>query len=122
MAHDFIMELPLGYNTKISEKGSTLSGGQRHRIALIRALIKDSKILILDEATSSLDGISEKAIMETIHDFSGKKTLIIIAHRLATVKRCDIIYLLEEGKNKSKGAFNQLSLEDDLFKSMTENQ
>ena len=124
MAHlvDFIDNLSAGKDTMVGERGVQLSGGQRQRIGIARALYSNPSVLILDEATSSLDGISEKAIMETIHDFSGKKTLIIIAHRLATVKRCDITYLLEEGKIKSKGAFNQLSLEDDLFKSMTENQ
>lgn len=124
MAHlvNFIDNLSAGKDTMVGERGVQLSGGQRQRIGIARALYSNPSVLILDEATSSLDGISEKAIMETIHDFSGKKTLIIIAHRLATVKRCDIIYLLEEGKIKSKGAFNQLSLEDDLFKSMTENQ
>ena len=100
MAHldQLLAELPSGLDTRVGERGVQLSGGQRQRIGIARALYHDADVLILDEATSALDGITEKLIMDAIHDFSGKKTIIMIAHRLATVRQCDSIYLLEQGR------------------------
>ncbi|MDZ7809362.1 MAG: ATP-binding cassette domain-containing protein [Arhodomonas sp.] len=90
-------ELPDGLETRVGERGVQLSGGQRQRIGIARALYHDADVLVLDEATSALDGITEKLVMDAIHDFSGKKTIIMIAHRLATVKQCDTIYLTADG-------------------------
>src|SRR5690554_4164486 len=100
MAHldELIAELPCGLETRVGERGVQLSGGQRQRIGIARALYHDADVLVLDEATSALDGITEKLIMDAIHDFSGKKTIIMIAHRLTTVKQCDAIFMMSQGK------------------------
>ncbi len=95
---EFVKGLPEGLNTGIGERGVRLSGGQRQRIGIARALYEDPEILILDEATSALDGDTESAIMESINRFQGEKTLIIIAHRLQTIEKCDRVYRVEGGK------------------------
>ena len=117
--HDFVNnELPLKYQTVIGERGIRLSGGQRQRIGIARALYNNPKVLILDEATSSLDDITEKTIMEEVNKLSKDITIIMIAHRLSTVKKCDKIYILENGKLKNQGSFNELISDSDLLKSM----
>lgn len=98
MLHDEISDMPLRYDSPVSENGSNLSGGQRQRIAIARALMRNPSILIMDEATSNLDAISEKAIHETINSLSKDITTIIIAHRLSTIKLCDRIFVLCKGK------------------------
>lgn len=122
MAHldELLAELPEGLDTRVGERGVQLSGGQRQRIGIARALYHDADVLILDEATSALDGITEKLIMDAIHDFSGKKTIIMIAHRLATVKQCDIIYLLKDGSIDAKGTYGELVKNNSMFFRMTE--
>ena len=122
MAHldELLKSLPNGLDTQVGERGAQLSGGQCQRIGIARALYNNANVLILDEATSSLDGITEKMIMDAIHDFSGKKTIIIIAHRLATVKHCDLIFLMENGRIIDQGTFNDLSTRNKLFKRMVE--
>ena len=90
--------MPEGLDTSIGERGIRLSGGQRQRIGIARALYHDPEVLILDEATSALDNDTEAAIMDSINSLHGKKTLIIIAHRLQTIEKCDIVYRVEEGK------------------------
>ncbi len=95
---EFIKKLPEGLETGIGERGIRLSGGQRQRIGIARALYEDPEVLILDEATSALDNDTEAAIMESINRLHGKKTLVIIAHRLQTIEKCDMIYRVEEGK------------------------
>lgn len=95
---DFVRSLPDGLDTMIGERGIKFSGGQRQRVAIARALYYDPAILVMDEATSALDSETETAVMESINDLQGKKTLIIIAHRLTTIKRCDKIYVIEDGK------------------------
>ena len=107
--HDFVTsELSDGYATIIGERGVRLSGGQRQRIGLARSLYHKPQILILDEATSSLDNITEKMVIEEINNIPEKITVIIVAHRLSTVKNCDKIFLLEKGKLKIEGNYEEL--------------
>ncbi len=95
---DFVRELPDGLDTQIGERGMRLSGGQRQRIGIARALFEDPEVLVLDEATSALDNDTEAAIMDSINRLHGKKTLVIIAHRLQTIEKCDMIYNIGDGK------------------------
>ena len=104
----FISSLPLGYDTPLDENGANLSGGQRQRLAIARALLKRPQLLILDEATSNLDTITEAAIRNTIFDFDADLTCIIIAHRLTTIKNCDRIYVLENGEIAEVGTHESL--------------
>lgn len=106
--HDFINSLPLRYNTLVEENGSNFSGGQKQRLSIARAILRKPEILIMDEATSNLDSITEKAIERTIHDFSEGMTTIIIAHRLSTIMRCDNSYILEKGEIKEEGSHKDL--------------
>lgn len=106
--HDFVDELPLRYNTYLEENGNNLSGGEKQRIAITRALLKKPDILILDEATSNLDTITEKAISEMIEKYTQNTTVIIIAHRLSTVKNCDKIFVLDKGQVVESGNHNEL--------------
>ena len=107
--HEFVMEeLPKQYNTTIGEHGVRLSGGQRQRIGIARALYHSPQVLILDEATSALDNLTEKAVMEAVNNLSKDITIILIAHRLSTVKKCDQIFLLEKGELKNYGTFEEL--------------
>ena len=118
--HDFIIkELPEKYNTIIGERGVRLSGGQRQRIGVARALYQKPKILILDEATSALDNSTEKKIMECINNLEYSTTVIMIAHRLTTVKECDTIFLLENGEIKAKGTFEELKKTNKLFQNFS---
>ena len=107
-AHDFINELPLRYETMLDENGSNLSGGQRQRLAIARALLKKPDILILDEATSNLDAVTEKELDKTIKEFAKNMTVIFIAHRLSTIKNCDKIYVMEKGKIIEFGKHKEL--------------
>ena len=91
-------ELPQGLDTSIGDRGVRLSGGQRQRIGIARALYHDPEILVFDEATSALDNETAAAVMEAVNSFHGKKTMIIIAHRLNTIEKCDIIYKVENEK------------------------
>jgi ABC-type multidrug transport system fused ATPase/permease subunit len=107
--HGFIeKELPEGYETIIGERGVRLSGGQRQRIGIARALYRDPAVLIMDEATSALDGITEESVMDALRALSGEKTIIMIAHRLTTVKDCDIIYHMEHGHIVNQGSYDEL--------------
>ena len=107
--HEFVMdELPKQYQTTIGERGVRLSGGQRQRIGIARALYHNPKVLILDEATSALDSQTEQAVMEAVNNLGKSITIILIAHRLSTVKTCDKIFLLEKGELKNQGTFDEL--------------
>ena len=108
LAHDFIQELPLGYDTLIGERGTRLSGGQRQRIAIARAILKDSPILILDEATSELDAESEMFVQKALANLMVGRTTFVIAHRLATIRRADRILVLEEGQIRESGTHGEL--------------
>jgi ATP-binding cassette subfamily B protein len=107
-AHDFISQMPLRYETYLEENGANLSGGQKQRIAITRALLKNPDILIMDEATSNLDSITEKAISRMIDEQTAGLTTIIIAHRLSTIMRCDTIYLMDGGKITESGSHAEL--------------
>jgi subfamily B ATP-binding cassette protein MsbA len=108
LAHDFIMELPKGYDTLIGERGTRLSGGQRQRIAIARAILKDSPILILDEATSELDAESELFVQKALVNLMVGRTTFVIAHRLSTIRRADKILVLEEGQIRESGTHSEL--------------
>lgn len=107
-AHEFITQLSQGYDTDAGEAGSFLSGGQRQRIAIARAFLKDAPILVLDEATSSLDPIAEREIQKTLESLMKNKTTLIIAHRLSTVQNADLIYVLDSGKVVESGTHVEL--------------
>lgn len=116
---DFVLTLPEGLETIVGEKGVQLSGGQKQRIAIARALYRDPKILVLDEATSSLDGLTEKKIMESIYKLASDITVLIIAHRLNTVKECDMIYYMHEGKIIDQGDYDRLMHSNPHFKDLS---
>ena len=116
---DFIeSDMPQGYDTVIGERGVRLSGGQRQRIGLARALYRDPEILVLDEATSALDGATEESVLQGIHGKSRVKTMLIIAHRLDTLKVCDQIYILEKGQVIGQGTYQELISTHDTFRKM----
>jgi ABC-type multidrug transport system fused ATPase/permease subunit len=107
--HDFVMrELPEGYESRVGERGVRLSGGQRQRIGIARALYHDPDVLILDEATSALDNLTERAVMDAVHNLGHAKTIVMIAHRLSTVRDCDTIFMLEGGRVVAQGSYDAL--------------
>jgi subfamily B ATP-binding cassette protein MsbA len=117
-AHDFILTLPKGYDTVLGEEGFNLSGGQKQRIALARVFLKKPPIIILDEATSQLDAITEEAIQEALDRLKGRHTIIIIAHRLSTVTKADLIFVFEKGEIVSQGTHQQLLETSTLYRSL----
>jgi len=117
---DFVSkDLSHGYETVLGERGVRLSGGQRQRIGIARAVYHDPKVLILDEATSSLDGLTETVIMDAIHNLGHQKTIILIAHRLTTVTECDAIHVLDGGKIIASGNYQELIVSCEEFRNMT---
>jgi ABC-type multidrug transport system fused ATPase/permease subunit len=119
--HNFIMnELENGYDTIIGERGIRLSGGQRQRIGIARAVYHDPSVLILDEATSALDTLTENAIMDAIKNIRYKKTIIMIAHRITTVKNCDIIYMMDKGTIVDSGEYNELYARNKAFRKIAD--
>jgi ATP-binding cassette, subfamily B, bacterial PglK len=115
---EVIRDLPEGIDTTIGERGVRLSGGQRQRIAIARALYHDPQIILMDEATSALDNQTEAEFMKSIELLQGVKTMVIIAHRLSTVKNCDVIYFMKDGLIESKGTFEELLKESESFRLM----
>ena len=110
-------ELPNGYQSAVGERGVRLSGGQRQRIGIARALYTNPSMLIMDEATSALDTLTENAVMEAVHRIAGQKTIVMIAHRLSTVRDCDRIFFMRGGRVAASGTFDELvSVEPDFQK------
>lgn len=119
--HDFIeTELPDGYDTEIGERGIRLSGGQRQRIGIARALYHEPSVLVLDEATSALDNITENVIMEALNTLSRQKTIIMVAHRLTTVRECDTIVVMDRGSVSDQGTYQELLERNDFFSSLVQ--
>ena len=114
-AHDFISALPEGYGTFVGERGVMLSGGQKQRIAIARAILRDAPVLLLDEATSALDAESELAVQEAVEEMARTRTTIIVAHRLATVKKADRIIVMEDGKVVAQGTHDDLVAAEGLY-------
>ena len=119
--HDFIMkDMPAQYDTLVGERGVRLSGGQRQRIGIARALYHNPEVLVFDEATSALDTVTERAVMEAIDALAHQKTIILIAHRLSTVKNCSQIVLLDQGEVKAKGVYSELMENNLQFRKMAD--
>ncbi|MBJ6749822.1 ABC transporter ATP-binding protein [Geomonas sp. Red421] len=117
--HDFVIsDLPEGYETVIGERGIRLSGGQRQRIGIARALYHDPPVLVMDEATSALDGITEEAVIQAIRNLAGRKTIITIAHRLTTLRDCDVIFVIDKGRIVESGTYEELRAGSAIFNAM----
>jgi len=121
-AHEFISKLPRGYDTLVGERGVKLSGGERQRVAIARAMLKNAPILVLDEATSSLDSISETYIQDAFNELMKGKTTIVIAHRLSTVQKMDRIIVLDQGKIVEEGTHQELLTKQGFYAELWEHQ
>jgi ATP-binding cassette, subfamily B, bacterial MsbA len=122
LAHDFIMQMPLGYETVIGDRGQRLSGGQRQRLAIARALLKDAPILILDEATSELDSESEMLVQKALNNLMTGRTVFVIAHRLSTIRRADMIAVLDDGAIRERGTHEELLVRNGIYARLYEMQ
>ena len=114
----FIEGLPEGYQTVVGERGAKLSGGQVQRIGIARALYKNPNVVVFDEATSALDNITERAVMEAVNNLSHKKTIIMIAHRLSSIRNCDTIYVMDKGRIVDSGSYDELVNTSTIFQKM----
>jgi ABC-type multidrug transport system fused ATPase/permease subunit len=115
---EFILSLPDKYDHKVGERGIKLSGGQRQRIGIARALYKDAPVLLLDEAMSALDGMTEVELMSVLETLRGRSTIILIAHRLSLVRGCDVVFQLEAGRVIGCGSYEDLTRESERFRRM----
>ena len=121
-AHHFILETENGYQTNIGDRGNKLSGGQKQRLSIARAILKNPEILILDEATSSLDTESEKLVQEALENLMHSRTSLVIAHRLSTIKKADEIIVLERGKIIERGTHQQLIAQNGHYRKLSDLQ
>jgi ATP-binding cassette subfamily B multidrug efflux pump len=121
-ALDFVQQLPHGLDTLVGERGVKLSGGQRQRIAIARAILKDAPLLLLDEATSALDSVSEQAIQKSLYNLMQKRTAIVIAHRLSTLKHLDTIVVLDKGKIAEQGGHDELIAKNGIYADLWQRQ
>src|SRR5262249_46592365 len=121
-AHEFISHFQSGYETMVGERGVRLSGGQKQRIAIARALLKNPRILLLDEATSALDAESEHLVKEALERLMVGRTVLIIAHRLSTVKGADEVVVLDQGKIVERGRHDELAQRDGAYRKLVEHQ
>jgi len=120
-AHEFIIKLPDGYDTLIAERGITLSGGQKQRLAIARALLHDPRILILDEATSSVDLESETSIQAGLKELLKNRTTLVVAHRLSTIVSADMIVVINDGRIAETGTHQELLLHDGIYSKLYSN-
>ena len=116
--HDFVAELPEGYETRIGERGVRLSGGQRQRLGIARALYKDPPVLVLDEATSALDSVTEEAVFASLAELAGLKTVVLVTHRVSTVKGCDQVVVLDGGRVAGSGTYDELMRTSAAFQAL----
>jgi ATP-binding cassette subfamily B protein/subfamily B ATP-binding cassette protein MsbA len=121
-AHDFISELPMGYDTVIGERGSSLSGGQKQRIAIARALARDAPVVILDEPTSALDAETETSLLDSLECLTEGRTTVVIAHRLSTIRNADRILVLDQGRIVESGSHDQLLARQQLYQQLYQTQ
>lgn len=118
--HDFISALPNGYDTIVGEGGASLSGGERQRISIARALLKDAPIVVLDEATASIDPENEQLIQQALTELTRKKTVVVIAHRLATIEHADQILVVEDGTVVQRGTHEELLAQEGVYRRFVE--
>lgn len=118
--HDFISALPNGYDTIVGEGGASLSGGERQRISIARALLKDAPIVVLDEATASIDPENEQLIQQALRELTREKTVVVIAHRLATIEHADQILVVEDGTVVQRGTHEELLAQEGVYRRFVE--